>query len=235
MDKDRLADRLAAGDSIEAIARDVERHPSTVAYWVGKHGLRSTHTDRHAARGGIERQALAPLLEDGLSVRGIAARLGVSAATVRHWLGVYELETEHAKRRRELLEAPFAIGQQIEARCARHGMTTFRRRATGGWRCLACRAEYVSRRRRKVKAILVREAGGACAICGYDRHPVALQFHHLDPSMKEFHLGDRGMTRSLARTRLEASKCVLLCANCHAEVESGLASLPLAPAARVPR
>ena len=29
------------------------------------------------------------------------------------------------------------------------------------------------------------------------------------------------MTRSLERLREEAGKCVLLCANCHAEVESG--------------
>jgi hypothetical protein len=33
------------------------------------------------------------------------------------------------------------------------------------------------------------------------------------------------MTRSLAILREEARKCVLLCANCHAEVEAGFAFL----------
>jgi hypothetical protein len=31
-----------------------------------------------------------------------------------------------------------------------------------------------------------------------------------------------GATRSLERNRREAAKCVLLCSNCHAEVEAGL-------------
>jgi hypothetical protein len=79
----------------------------------------------------------------------------------------------------------------------------------------------------KLKRILVEEAGGACVLCGYARFPAALQFHHLDPSTKEFALTREGMTRSLARGRDEARKCVLLCANCHAEVEGGFTQLPL--------
>jgi transposase-like protein len=38
MDKARLEQQLESGRSIEAIARDVDRDPSTVAYWVNKHG-----------------------------------------------------------------------------------------------------------------------------------------------------------------------------------------------------
>ena len=58
-------------------------------------------------------------------------------------------------------------------------------------------------------------------ICGYDRSIAALQFHHLDRATKQFTIGNLGITRSLERMRAEARKCVLLCANCHAEVESG--------------
>jgi hypothetical protein len=47
----------------------------------------------------------------------------------------------------------------------------------------------------------------------------ALEFHHLDPSQKEFAISVRGVTRSLEELRREAAKCVVLCANCHAEVE----------------
>lgn len=42
------------------------------------------------------------------------------------------------------------------------------------------------------------------------------------------------MTRSIERAREEAAKCVLLCANCHAEVEAGVRSLPLQGAVVVP-
>jgi hypothetical protein len=97
---------------------------------------------------------------------------------------------------------------------------------TGSWRCIPCRSEAVTDRRRRVKAILVAEAGGACVVCGYDRCLAALQFHHLRPEEKRFSLGDKGLARSLEKARAEARKCVLLCANCHAEVEAGVVRLP---------
>jgi hypothetical protein len=70
--------------------------------------------------------------------------------------------------------------------------------------------------------MLVAEAGGACTRCGYDRCDAALHFHHVDAATKSFALSREGVTRSLAEARAEAAKCVLLCANCHAEVESGV-------------
>ena len=97
----------------------------------------------------------------------------------------------------------------------------------GAARCLKCRSAAVSKRRRKVKATLVAEAGGKCSLCGYDRCMSALHFHHVDPSTKKFHLGHKGLARSLERARVEAAKCILLCGNCHAEVEIGLVPLPV--------
>lgn len=76
-----------------------------------------------------------------------------------------------------------------------------------------------------MKAILIQEAGVACAICGYARHQGALQFHHVDPSQKSFMIST-AVGVSLERFRAEASKCVLLCANCHFEVEGGVTPLP---------
>ena len=62
-----LASQLAAGRSIESIARELGRDPSTVAYWVNKHGLVSAHAPRHAPRGPIPRETLVALVEQGLS------------------------------------------------------------------------------------------------------------------------------------------------------------------------
>jgi hypothetical protein len=109
--------------------------------------------------------------------------------------------------------------------CPHHGVTLFQLRAEGGYRCLKCRSEAVTRRRRKVKRILVEEAGGACRLCGYDRCIAALEFHHRNPAEKKFSLSHRGVARSLAKARAEAAKCILLCANCHAEVEAGVRPL----------
>jgi len=227
MEREWLTSRLEAGRAIESIAREAGRSPSTVAYWANKYGLASRHAARHAARGGIERDALAAFVAEGLSGRQIAARLGVSQATVRHWLLKYGLETELAARRRLTRTMVFTEGvDDAVARCPRHGITTFRRRTEGGWRCLRCRSEAVAARRRAVKSRLVTEAGGACALCGYSRSVAALQFHHLDSADEAFHLAQGGVTRAMSAARAEAAKCVLLCANCHAEVEAGVATMP---------
>ena len=85
----------------------------------------------------------------------------------------------------------------------------------------------VAGHRRRLKQILVDEAGGRCVLCGYDGYAGALQFHHLDPSQKRFGLALGGLTRRLEEVRQEARKCVLLCANCHAEVEAGLVEVAL--------
>ena len=79
MDRDWLEAQLAAGRSIESIAREVGKHPSTVGYWVNKHGLTSQHAARHAARGGARaRDRSRRSSSEGLSIREIGERLGVS-------------------------------------------------------------------------------------------------------------------------------------------------------------
>jgi hypothetical protein len=100
--------------------------------------------------------------------------------------------------------------------------------------CRRCRSEAVSRRRRRVKAILVQEAGGRCRICGYDRNMRALHFHHLDPSHKRLSINAKGVALALETLRREARKCVLLCSNCHAEVEDGIVSIPPDPVGGYP-
>src|SRR3954464_4852196 len=98
--------------------------------------------------------------------------------------------------------------------CKNHGETKhFPRKGTNSWRCGKCSSEQVGRRRRKVKAVLVAEAGGSCRVCGYDRYQGSLEFHHLDPSTKKFGLASGGFTPAIAKLREEAKKCLLLCRN----------------------
>jgi transposase len=202
----------------------VGRDASTVSYWLRKYALEPVHKHKHAARGGIERSTLESLVETGASTREIAARLATSSGTVRHWLRKYGLQTRRGATRRRRRASALDAEQTLEMHCRRHGLTLFRLGARGSYRCMRCRSEDVSRRRRRVKAILVAEAGGQCCLCGYDRCIGALHFHHLDPREKSFSLSDEGLTRSLERAQAEARKCVLLCSNCHAEVQAGMLS-----------
>lgn len=77
----------------------------------------------------------------------------------------------------------------------------------------------------KLRRILVDEAGGACAVCGYNRCIINLHFHHVDPKAKAFSMSTSS-GKSIAAYRAEAEKCVLVCANCHGEIEAGLRPSP---------
>ncbi len=234
MDRASLETLLANGLSLADIGRRFERHESTVAYWVQRHGLEAVHRERHAARGRPDEQRLKAMVDSGLSVAQIAAELKRSKGTVRHWLRRLEMKTQAKPGCPDpVRQAAKAAGRVTVLReCHRHGLTEFWLEGRGYYRCKRCRAERVSRRRRKVKEILAREAGGRCALCGYDRCRAALHFHHLDPSTKRFNLSMEGVTRSLQAARAEMAKCVLLCANCHAEVEAGVRAIPPATAGR---
>jgi transposase len=227
MDKQVLETLLGRGLSLERIADRFGIHPSTVGYWVKKHGLSAVHAERHATRGGIPCAVLEHLIRDGGTHRSIAEELDVSVATVRYWLTRFGLETQSTASRRETKAGKQATQISIQRTCKTHGPTEFALYTGGTYRCVRCRGDAVVRRRRMVRETIVREAGGRCVICGYDEYPGALQFHHLDPSQKQFALSGRGLTRSLERMRDEAKKCVLLCANCHAAVEAGVRALPL--------
>lgn len=79
----------------------------------------------------------------------------------------------------------------------------------------------VDRYRRNLKRKAIEYKGGCCFTCGYDKSQSALQFHHLDPNEKDFHLAAKGHTRRWVDVKKELDKCVCLCANCHAEVHAG--------------
>lgn len=78
----------------------------------------------------------------------------------------------------------------------------------------------------KVKQ-LKNEYGGKCSKCGYNKCIDALEFHHTDPTVKEFHLGEaRG--RKIETLRKELNKCELVCRNCHTEIHYEMKLGPVA-------
>ena len=217
---------MARDLSLDAIGELVGRHPSTVSYWLKKHELEAGGAEQHAPKGRVTPEVVRQLVEDGKSIRGIAEELGAGYSTIRYWIRREGLETECSARRKESKAAREAGLLKAYLRCPTHGHTAFFQRQDGGFRCVKCSIAAVSERRRQVKRVLVEEAGGCCRLCGFKEHQAALQFHHMDPSEKTFHLAHGGMTRGIERMREEAQKCVLLCANCHALVEAGVKEVP---------
>ena len=76
-------------------------------------------------------------------------------------------------------------------------------------------------RRRIYKNNIVRTMGGCCACCGYNKSNRALELHHINPNEKNFGISSKTY---LAWDKLEneLKKCILVCSNCHAEIEDGL-------------
>jgi hypothetical protein len=223
MDRESLELLLGQGLSIEKIGERFRKHPSTVSYWMAKYGLQAVNREKYAAKGGVDRERREELVKSGASIAFMAENLHLSPGAIRHWLAKYGLETLPTEQLRKAKAARDAGRAFLQLDCRHHGLTDFWIEGRGSYRCLRCRQEAVARRRRTIKEILVGEAGGSCAICGYDRCIGALHFHHRDPFEKSFAISVARVARSLARAR----KCVLLCSNSHVEVENGVASLPV--------
>lgn len=81
--------------------------------------------------------------------------------------------------------------------------------------CIPCRTKYSTNRRRKIKLQAVEYLGGKCQDCGFDNieRQEVFDFHHLDPSKKDFSLSTNA--KCFERIKPELDKCILLCANCH--------------------
>jgi hypothetical protein len=80
--------------------------------------------------------------------------------------------------------------------------------------------DKANRRRNHKKSIieLKMSRGGKCQICQYNKCLAALHFHHLNPKTKEGQIANLFYSHSKETAEKEASKCQLICANCHAEL-----------------
>jgi hypothetical protein len=63
----------------------------------------------------------------------------------------------------------------------------------------------------------VNYKGGKCENCGYSKYIGALDFHHKDPSQKDFNISKVKLRKFDRSIKKELDKCSILCANCHRE------------------
>ena len=93
----------------------------------------------------------------------------------------------------------------IERECKVHGLCPHVMDTKGSYRCRKCRVDAVTRKRRRLKQRAVDYLGGQCKRCDYKKCIDALEFHHRDPSQKDFGICD-GNTRSWKRIKQELKK-----------------------------
>jgi len=106
--------------------------------------------------------------------------------------------------------------------CGKHYKYTRRHRS--GSSSSLCSGCISQRKRNRQREKLLNLFGNKCYICGFSKCKSALTFHHVNPKDKFFNIGNR-YNRSIIQLKKEADKCVLLCKNCHAELQAGLFEL----------
>lgn len=112
------------------------------------------------------------------------------------------------------------MGEYTQKECPKHGLTIHRKRKDSGtWGCKICAQDAVIVRRKKIKLMAIEYKGGKCEICGRTFAPPVYDFHHLDPTKKDFGIARQGISRSWERVKAELDKCQMLCANCHRVVK----------------
>ena len=79
---------------------------------------------------------------------------------------------------------------------------------------------HVTNANLKRKRQIVYVMGGCCQVCGYSKSINALELHHINPKEKIFSFG-KEKNKAWDLIIEELKKCVLVCANCHREIESG--------------
>ena len=74
------------------------------------------------------------------------------------------------------------------------------------------RNAQIAENSRKLKRKMVELKGDCCSACGGKFPDVVYDFHHVDPSTKDFSIAK---SRNFEKIKKELEKCVMLCSNCH--------------------
>lgn len=87
--------------------------------------------------------------------------------------------------------------------------------------CKECFNNIQKERWKKRKIDAIEYKGGKCERCGYNKYYGALEFHHRNPSEKDFQWNKLRLM-SWDKIVKEINKCDLLCSNCHREVHNDI-------------
>ena len=104
--------------------------------------------------------------------------------------------------------------------CKKHNVKCIRtadsskKSGLSSYRCPICRLEQRREHSLKMKQKAVNYLGGKCQVCGFDENTACLDFHHLDPTQKEFDISKKCRS-TWKNLKPELDKCILVCKNCH--------------------
>lgn len=104
--------------------------------------------------------------------------------------------------------------QHLCKRCGDRDSNNFYKTNGAKTKCKKCHTMETHYKQRQLKIKAIEYMGGKCIDCGLEGSPWVFDFHHRDPSQKEWSWGNK-RTSSWTTLKEEIDKCDLLCANCH--------------------
>ena len=175
----------------------------------------------------ISLDALKELIEKKYTIRKIAKELNRSQGSIKHRLKKYKLKTHsdwcrvRKEQRREIVN-----GYKTCPKCHEKFSLipeNFYIKKSGKFHCWCkkCNDTITYQKQTERKKLCVEYKGGKCSICGYNRYIGSLDFHHVDPTKKEFNIS-RLRTYTWDILKLELDKCICVCKNCHGEIHGKL-------------
>ena len=135
------------------------------------------------------------------------------------------LDPEEKKKMLEMLESG-ASNMDIK-KSTNISLSTIRKyRKPDQFRTYQLNQRNKATRKKKIWVDLKNERENKCKLCGYNKHPKCLDFHHKDPTTKLFTIA-QSEGRNIDSVYKEADKCILVCKNCHALIHAGVIQIPI--------
>ena len=169
----------------------------------------------------MKKQILQELVLQNLSTHNIASKLQTSQTNVRYWLKKFNLKT-NVKVNNIIIQNGIKFKKCPQCNVIKElNLNNFYIRANQTFHtwCKICNNKISKEKQKQLKIQAVKYKGGKCSICNYNKYIGALEFHHLNPSEKEFSISDL-RTYSWDVVKNELDKCICLCSNCHREIHS---------------
>jgi len=172
----------------------------------------------------MKKEELEKYIEEGISLNQISKETCKSLTSIRYWVKKHGLKSNFVNFKEQ---GKTEYGEtRLCPRCKKDVETTNfhqrRGKENSAVYCKTCTSDQTLERSRLLKTQMVEYKGGSCVRCGYNKYMGALEFHHLDPSEKDFNPSNLKKYSFDDRAKMELDKCILVCSNCHREIHHEL-------------
>lgn len=165
-----------------------------------------------------KQKAFEYLVTQPLNIVEIAHHLGVAKNTVQWWLKKLNLKpkkvgcniAENGKIFRQCYQC-----KKVKELTKEFFVISGKNNYVGS--CKECANLRCATEQKRFKEKCLEYKGGKCVKCGYNQCIASIDFHHVDPEEKDFHVCVQ-RKKPWPYVKAELDKCIALCKNCHAEL-----------------